>query len=449
MMASSLNQSSRSFECPSQSAELGNIVSVSGALAGVVLMIAGVLRDHLGFGPSLLIMKSFVTIGYILLANAQPGVSDNLLYGWALQYGSAVSMLFFYIQLARLFDLTSFLISFMMLTMALSSFVPELWKILYIDLGFSPQNMAWIFAGFMALSMIFSLIFMPWYNLESRDSFINLKDVIRQKLPFIERKKTAENKEDSASTCSFLKKFLQSIRVFLNPNFFAALCVFGSGNFIVHNVLALMTQLIEQNEIEIVAAGSTVSLVNTQFNTLKIVLSGCLTVVFGIIVTFTKRKFSQKSKGDHNLKQLVIPLFFHLIALVLCIIGIEKSDTLGGMWTLFVGFGIIQATPYFYEVNIIEICFPFESHGVGLASIELIGGLFNFLGTPILNDFEKTGNFNALRLSVWISGLVGALPIILHLPFAYEFGPKWFLNMDKRRKEKMTLEIKETVPEIN
>ena len=111
-------------------------MSVSGALAGVVLMIAGVLRDHLGFGPGLLIMKSFVTIGYVLLANAEPDVSDNLLYGWMLQYGSAVSMLFFYIQLARLFDLTSFLISFMMLTMALSSFVPELWKILYIDHGF-------------------------------------------------------------------------------------------------------------------------------------------------------------------------------------------------------------------------------------------------------------------------------------------------------------------------
>jgi hypothetical protein len=32
--------------------------------------------------------------------------------------------------------------------------------------------------------------------------------------------------------------------VFVNPNYLAALCVFSSGNFIVHNVLALVTQII-------------------------------------------------------------------------------------------------------------------------------------------------------------------------------------------------------------
>ena len=122
--------------CASQSSELGQIITVAGAVAGVILMLSGLLRDHLGFGPGLLIMKSLVTIGYILLANAEPLSSDNLLYGWALQYGSAVSQLFFYIQLARLFDLTSFLISCMMLTMALSSFIPELWKALLIKHNF-------------------------------------------------------------------------------------------------------------------------------------------------------------------------------------------------------------------------------------------------------------------------------------------------------------------------
>ena len=57
----------------------------------------------------------------------------------------------------------------------------------------------------------------------------------------------------------------------------------------------------------------------------------------------------------------------------------------------------------------IEICFPFEVHGVGLASIELLGGLLNFLGAPILSHFEKSGTFDALKLSVWISGVLGAL----------------------------------------
>lgn len=125
-----------STPCSSQSTDLGNIITVAGAVAGVILMLGGLLRDHLGFGPGLLIMKSLVAIGYILLANAEPLVSDNLLYGWALQYGSAVSQLFFYIQLARLFNLTSFIISCMMLTMSLSSFIPELWKALLIKHNF-------------------------------------------------------------------------------------------------------------------------------------------------------------------------------------------------------------------------------------------------------------------------------------------------------------------------
>jgi len=99
-------------------------------------MISGLLRDYLGFGPGLLIMKSLITIGYILLANAEPLGSDNLLYGWVLQYGSAISQLFFYIQLARLFDRTSFIISCIMLAMALSSFIPELWKALLIEHDF-------------------------------------------------------------------------------------------------------------------------------------------------------------------------------------------------------------------------------------------------------------------------------------------------------------------------
>jgi hypothetical protein len=89
----------------------------------------------------------------------------------------------------------------------------------------------------------------------------------------------------------------------------------------------------------------------THFNILKIILSGGLTVIFGLIITFTKRKFSKSTRGDYNLKQLVIPFLFHLVALVLCIAGIETSDTVAGMWILFVGFGVIQATPYFFEVN--------------------------------------------------------------------------------------------------
>lgn len=85
----------------------------------------------------------------------------------------------------------------------------------------------------------------------------------------------------------------------------------------------------------------------------------------------------------------------------------------------------------------IEICFPFEIHGVGIASIELIGGLFNFLGAPILSDFEETGTLDALKLSIWISGVFGALPLILHLPFAFGVGPKWFLGLDEKRKQKL------------
>lgn len=122
--------------CSSQSTALGNIITVAGAVAGVIVMLSGLLRDHLGFGPGLLIMKSLIVISYILVANAEPLVSDNLLYGWALQYGSAVSQLFFYIQLARLFDLTTLIISCMLFMMALSPFIPELWKFLLIKHNF-------------------------------------------------------------------------------------------------------------------------------------------------------------------------------------------------------------------------------------------------------------------------------------------------------------------------
>ena len=126
--------------------------------------------------------------------------------------------------------------------------------------------MSAIFAGIMGLSMLFSVLVMPWYNLETKDSYKSLLitvlieffveiiefqsfknaeiepfvAVIKQKLPLIERKEPTEIKEES----SYLRDFLRSLHVFVNPNYLAALCVFSSGNFIVHNVLALITQII-------------------------------------------------------------------------------------------------------------------------------------------------------------------------------------------------------------
>ena len=147
-------------------------------------MIAGLLRDNLGFGLGLLIVKSSVTVGYILLAVAEPGVSDNLLYGWTIQYGSAASMFLFYLQLPRLFDMTSLTISALLLCMAFSTFIPELWKIMFLQFSFSPQKMSGIFAGMMGLSTIFSLLFMPWYNLESKDSFTTLIETVLMKIKY-------------------------------------------------------------------------------------------------------------------------------------------------------------------------------------------------------------------------------------------------------------------------
>ena len=83
--------------CPSQSAELGNVIIVAGGLCGVLMMIAGVLRDQLGFGPGLFINKVILMIGYMILASAKPGESDLLLYGWVLQYGTAASILIYYL----------------------------------------------------------------------------------------------------------------------------------------------------------------------------------------------------------------------------------------------------------------------------------------------------------------------------------------------------------------
>jgi len=60
----------------------------------------------------------------------------------------------------------------------------------------------------------------------------------------MERKEATEINEET----SFLRDFLRRIRVFVNPNYLAALCVFSSGNFIVHNVLALITQIIGKNK---------------------------------------------------------------------------------------------------------------------------------------------------------------------------------------------------------
>ena len=99
------------------------------------------------------------------------------------------------------------------------------------------------------------------------------------------------------------------------------------------------------------ASGYTVSEVNTQFNSLKTILAGCLSITYGTIVTFTKRKFSKTARGDYNLKQLVIPYFLYLLGVVLCIAGIERSDGLAGMWILFVAFGLVNAGTFFYLVN--------------------------------------------------------------------------------------------------
>ena len=98
-------------------------------------------------------------------------------------------------------------------------------------------------------------------------------------------------------------------------------------------------------------SGSTVSEVNTQFNSLKTILAGCLMIIYGIIVTFTKGKFSKTARGDYNLKQLVIPYFLYLVGVVLCIAGIERSEDLAGMWTLFIAFGLVQTGTYFYQTN--------------------------------------------------------------------------------------------------
>ena len=51
------------------------------------------------------------------------------------------------------------------------------------------------------------------------------------------------------------------------------------------------------------------------------------------------------------MKQLVIPYFLYLVGVVLCIAGIERSEDLAGMWTLFVAFGLVQAGTYFYLTN--------------------------------------------------------------------------------------------------
>ncbi|CAG5083157.1 Oidioi.mRNA.OKI2018_I69.PAR.g10296.t1.cds [Oikopleura dioica] len=279
--------------------------------------------------------------------------------------------------------------------------------------------------------MVFSVVFMPWYNVKTKTSFITLLEILKQKLPLIEysqRKMLNSSEIEEDSTSSW-----QKYRVFLNPNYFAGMSVFACGNFINHTVLALMTEIIQKNDEKILEKGSTVSQVNTQFNISRIAFGCLLKFSFGLLVTFTQKKLSG---GDKNL----IPFFLHLVALTLCIVGLETAHTLEGMWTLFVAFGMLQATPYFYYYQIIMLCFPFDTHGFGITSQDLIGAFFNFLGYPIVFAYEKTANFDALKQGVWICGFIGALPLILHLPFAFEIGPKWFLKLDERRKQKMNAE---------
>ena len=57
----------------------------SASFAGIIIFGLGVIRDYLGPGLSLIATKLTLTLGYLLLWQAVPGESDNLLYGWVFQ----------------------------------------------------------------------------------------------------------------------------------------------------------------------------------------------------------------------------------------------------------------------------------------------------------------------------------------------------------------------------
>ena len=76
----------------------------SASFAGIIIFILGVIRDYVGPGLSLIATKLVLVLGYLLMWQAVPGKSDNLLYGWVLQYGSGVSQMIATLPCCRLFE---------------------------------------------------------------------------------------------------------------------------------------------------------------------------------------------------------------------------------------------------------------------------------------------------------------------------------------------------------
>ena len=67
----------------------------SASFAGIIIFGLGVIRDYLGPGLSLIATKLTLALGYLLMWQAVPGESDNLLYGWVFQEMSLFLSYFF------------------------------------------------------------------------------------------------------------------------------------------------------------------------------------------------------------------------------------------------------------------------------------------------------------------------------------------------------------------
>ena len=103
-------------------------LSTAVGILGPFTFLLGLARDYLAFGWCRAICFVVLIFSYFMLALAEPGKTDWMLYFWILQFGSGTTLMLSYFHIAKLFPLhQALLIGFFNVGSDLSSMIPQLW----------------------------------------------------------------------------------------------------------------------------------------------------------------------------------------------------------------------------------------------------------------------------------------------------------------------------------
>jgi len=98
------------------------------SILGPFTFILGLARDYLAFGWCRAICFCVLIFSYLIMAFAEAGKSDWMLYFWILQFVSGTTLMISYFHLAKLFPLhQALLIGFFNVSSDVSSLIPQLW----------------------------------------------------------------------------------------------------------------------------------------------------------------------------------------------------------------------------------------------------------------------------------------------------------------------------------